>query len=224
MTVESRIRTIAGVVDVRYLDPELKQQIRHYETVAESHGAAGGLMPYKNRGVWEVLARDVSVVLICEKDLGLLTDGEGMVCMMDKAGQVLGEYVAPARKEKVQAEHPNAFFLSDDFVMYPDRRADGEPYFLIDEVPVHDLDDIEGIARVTSGSMTTLSDDIVRGLHGFHRPEKVDAPDRFRYAVLKRGWCQARHRTAGRRAGRPARSAASALSSPGQQCRLPDTG
>lgn len=166
------MRATPGVVSVRFLDPELKQQIHHYETVAESHGAAGGLMRYKNRGVWEVLSRDVGLVLVCEKDLQMLTDVDGMLSMMDPAGQVLGEYVAPAHKEMMLREHPNAVFLSDDFVMYPDRKPEGEPYFLIDEVPVHDLDDIEGVCRVTSGSMTTLSDDVVRGLLGYTGPKK----------------------------------------------------
>ena len=169
--VEQRIRAMPGVVDIRYLDDDIKRQINHYETVAESHGAVGGLMPYKNRGVWEVLSRQVSLVIVGDQDFAMDTDLHGVVSMMDQAGQVLGEYVPPWRREELK-ERPNAFFMSDDFVMYTDRQPVGEPYFLLDEVPVRDFDDIEGITRVTSGSLTTLSDDVVRGLLGCTGPKK----------------------------------------------------
>jgi hypothetical protein len=170
-TVEQRFRTAPGVVDVRYLDPELRERIDHHERIAESHGAAGGLMAYKNRGVWEVLSRQFGLVLICDRDLVLNSDLKGVVRMMDPTGQVLGEYVDPLRKEQVLKEYPDAYFMSEDFVMYPDRKAQGEPYFLLDEMPVHDLDDIDHVTRVTSGSMTTLSDDIVRGMLGYAGPK-----------------------------------------------------
>ncbi len=169
--VERRIRALPGVVDVRYLDDDIKRQIDHYEKVAESHGAAGGLMPYKNRGVWEVLSRQVSLVIVGNQDFIMDTDLHGVVSMMDQNGQVLGEYVPPRKREKLMGQ-PNVFFMSEDFVMYTDRQPVGEPYFLLDEVPVHDFDDIEGITRVTSGSLTTLSDDVVRNLLGCAGPKK----------------------------------------------------
>jgi hypothetical protein len=162
--VDKRIRSLPGVVEVRYLDDNIKQQIVHYEKVAESHGAAGGLMSYKNRGVWEVLSRQVSLVIVGDQNFIMDTDLHGVVSMVDQAGQVLGEYVPPGKREEKLKENPNAFFMSDDFIMYRDRTPVGEPYFLLDEIPIHDLDDIDGITRVTSGSLTTLSDDIVRGL------------------------------------------------------------
>lgn len=170
--VEQRIRAMPGVVDFRFLDDEIKRQINHYELVAESHGAVGGLMPYKNRGVWEVLSRQVSLVIVVDQDFKMDSDLHGVVSMMDPTGQVLGEYVPPGKKEEKLREHPNAFFMSDDFIMYPDRVPVGEPYFLLDEMEVHDFDDIEGITRVTSGSLTTLSDDVVRGLLGCNGPKK----------------------------------------------------
>ncbi len=170
--VENRIRTLPGVVAVHFLDPKIKKLIRHFELIAESHGAAGGLMPCKNRGVWEVLARQVGLVIIGDADLVLNTDLRGMVRMMDRSGQVLGEYVTPQMRERLQEDCPNACFMSDDFVMYPDRKVQGEPYFLLDEVPIHDLDGIDGITRVTSGSLTALSDDIVRWVLGHTDPKK----------------------------------------------------
>lgn len=165
--VEAKLRAVPGVLSVHFLDKDLKAQIRDYETIAEKNGAAGGLMPYKNRGVWAVLEREISLVLVCEKEIKLDADLQGIVYMTDPSGQILGEYLAPERREQVMREHPNAFFMSEDFVMYADRTPEGEPFFLLDEMPIRDLDGIEGVANATSGSMTTLSDDVVRKLLGF---------------------------------------------------------
>lgn len=170
--VEAKMRDVPGVLSVHFLDDELKAQIQHYEKIAEKNGAAGGLMPYKNRGVWAVLERDVSLVLVCEHELVLDCDLHGIVYMTDPSGQILGEYLAPGRREQVKKENPNVYFMSEDFVMYPDRSPAGEPFFLLDEMPIRDLDGIEGVTNATSGSMTTLSDDVVRNLLGFTGPKR----------------------------------------------------
>jgi hypothetical protein len=54
--VERRLRSAPGVKVVLYLDKEVRKEIARLETIAESHGAVGGLMKFVNRGVWEVLS------------------------------------------------------------------------------------------------------------------------------------------------------------------------
>jgi len=168
--VEERMRSVPGVLAVRILDSELKAQIRHFEAVAERNGAAGGLMKYVNRGVQAVLGRDVCMVLVCKDRLVLDNDLRGIVYMTDPSGQILGEYLGPERREQVRKENPDAFFMSEDFVMYADRVPQGEPFFLLDEMPIHDIDDIEEVRNATSGSMTTLTDGAVREMLGFNAP------------------------------------------------------
>ena len=67
-------------------------------------------------------------------------------------------------------ENPSANFLSEDFVLHSDVTVQGEPYFLIDEIGFPYLEGVEGITRITSGSVSTLSDDRMRSLLGFEGP------------------------------------------------------
>ena len=119
---------------------------------AEKNGACGGLMPFVNKGVWEALDREVSLVLVGNVDL--LVDDRGLLYMMDQKGQVLGEYVTPAQREKIMKEKPETRFLSEDFILHGDIDIEGEPYFLINETHFDHLKDVEGIERVT-GSLST---------------------------------------------------------------------
>lgn len=166
--VERRLRSAPGVRAVRYLEPEMREEIARLETMAEGRGAVGGLMRFVNRGVWEVLSREVCLLVVLGHGYQISGTTDRMVHIVDQAGQVLGEYVSPERREKILRENPDTFFLTEDFVMHSGWRSVGEPYFLIDEVVPHDLDDIEEITRVTSGSMTSASDEVIRDFFGFN--------------------------------------------------------
>ncbi|KQM11554.1 hypothetical protein AOA80_07660 [Methanomassiliicoccales archaeon RumEn M1] len=168
--VERAVLKIPGVEGMRFLDPELKEEITRLELLAEQNGACGGLMPFRNGGVWAALSREVSLIVV--GNAHLIVHNEGLLYMMDTSGQVIGEYVPPHLKERFVKEHPNANFLSDDFVLHSDVTVQGEPYFLIDEVDFPYLENIEGITRLTSGSVSTMSDDMVRSLMGFDGPQR----------------------------------------------------
>ncbi|MDW5562403.1 MAG: hypothetical protein SA339_04180 [Methanomassiliicoccus sp.] len=170
--VRRRLKSLSGVVDVRYLEDEMRNKIRHLEVIAESHGAIGGLMKFKNKGVWEVLDREVCLVMVLNEDYQINADTNSMIHIVDQSGQVLGEYVSPERREEIRREAPDTFFLTEDFIMHSGWKSVGEPYFLIDEVIVHDLDDIDEIERVTSGSLTAKSDEVIRDIFGFTAPDQ----------------------------------------------------
>lgn len=167
--VEKRVREIPGVVDMRFLDPELKENVTRLELLAEQNGSCGGLMNFVNKGVWEALAREVSLVIV--GNAHLLVDNEGLLYMMDEKDQIIGEYVTPAQKTKLLEDNPNCQFLSEDFIMHPEVEISGEPYFLIDEIRFHYIEDIPGVIRVTSGSLSTMSDDFVRTNMGYTGPQ-----------------------------------------------------
>jgi hypothetical protein len=56
--------------------------------------------------------------------------------------------------------------------MHPEVEISGEPYFLIDEIRFHYIEDVPGVARVTSGSISTMSDDLVRQVLGYTGPKQ----------------------------------------------------
>jgi hypothetical protein len=167
--VEKKLRSIPGVVDIKFLDPELKEELTRLEMLAEQNGACMGLMPFINRGVWEALAREVSLIVI--GNASMIVDRDNLLYILDQKGQVMGEYVIPGRKQEILAKNPDARFLSDDFVIYPVGEIHGEPYFLISEVKFQYLDDVKGVTRVTSGSISTMSDDFIRNSLGYTGPK-----------------------------------------------------
>jgi hypothetical protein len=168
--VERRVREIPGVVDMMFLDSDLKEGITRLEMLAEKNGACGGLMPFVNRGVWESLAREVNLILVGNTDL--LVDNQGLLYMMDQKGQIIGEYVTPEQRAKILANKPDTPFLSEDFIMHPEIEISGEPYFLIDQIRFHYIEDVPGVTRVASGSVSTLSDDLVRTVMGYTGPKR----------------------------------------------------
>ncbi len=168
--VEKRVREIPGVEDMRFLDPDLKEEITRLEILAEKNGACAGLMPFVNKGVWEALAREVSLILV--GNTHLLVDNKGLLFMLDQKGQIMGEYVTPEQRVEILERDPEASFLSEDFLMHPEVDISGEPYFLIDEIKFHYIEDVPGVTRVTSGSVSTMSDDLVRRVMGYTAPNQ----------------------------------------------------
>ncbi len=163
-----RIRSMEGIIDVRVLDPQLKKEIRKLETQAEKTGACGGLMPFTNKGVWDSLQREVTLVLILGS-INNIIDDDGIVYILDQKGQLIGEYLNERRRKTIKEEMPDAYFLSEDFVLYPGMEIEGEPYFVLGALPFPELEKVDGVKDVTSGSISTLCDDMIKSITGYDR-------------------------------------------------------
>ena len=144
------------------MDENIRKEVYRLEKIAESNGAVGGLLECTNNGVWETLKRDVVVALVGDEHF--ITSDENLLVMVDDSGTIVGEYVTPFRKEQILRKDPHASFLSDDFVVYGGVKITSEVHFEINEVGFSYLDGIDGIKNVTSGSISTLSDDYLRDL------------------------------------------------------------
>jgi hypothetical protein len=163
--VKARIRQLPGVIDMIFLDPQLKEKIVQLEKEAESNGAAGGLIPFRNLGVWESLSRDVSLVIVFESQTDILGDSQPLI-MVDENGNIIGEFVNEERRSQLMGKE-DVHFLSDDFVIYTDTEVKGNPIFVMPMMEFRYIEDIDGVIRVASGSISTLSDYHVRCLMNF---------------------------------------------------------
>ncbi|MEM2943821.1 MAG: hypothetical protein QXN93_05865 [Methanomassiliicoccales archaeon] len=168
--VEEKLRSIPGIKDVLFLDETLKSKIIALEKKAEENGAVGGLMPFTNKGVWEALNREICIVIVIDKIAIPEIASDHRIYLIDQKNQIIGEYVSTAKQASLQ-KRDDVYFLSDDFVLYSDVEIQGEPYFLIPEMEFHGLDGIKHIKRVTSGSISTLSDYFIRCLTGHLEPK-----------------------------------------------------
>jgi hypothetical protein len=164
--VEDTIRNLPGVTDYIYVDADIRERITDLESMCEENGACGGLMPYVNTGVWETLRRQHCFIMIINSSALLLGPAKDLVYIADKKGQVLGEYLTPERREEFR-ERKDVSFIGDDFILYMGIEAEGEPFFVLPELPFDFLDGIDGVIDVTSGSISTLSDDYIRERYGY---------------------------------------------------------
>jgi hypothetical protein len=156
-TVMETLRSIPGVVLVRELDEEDIIKIKKLEKMAEDNGAAGGLMTYVNKGVWSTLGRQHIMLMVADDNQGFREAPSAWTVMVDERGNVVGEWLCKEKIAEAQ-ENKNATFISDDFVIYRDRPRYGECSFLMPTLPVPELDGVEGITNVMSGSVSAPAD------------------------------------------------------------------
>ncbi len=156
-TVMETLRSTPGVVLVRELTEEDIIKVKKLESKAEENGAAGGLMKYVNKGVWSTLGRQHVLLMVADDNQGFREAPSAWTVMVDDRGNVVGEWLCKDKIPEVQ-ENKNATFISDDFVIYRDRPRHGECSFLMPPVPVPELDGIDGIKNVMSGSVSAPAD------------------------------------------------------------------
>ena len=164
--VRMKVTSLPGVITFQYLEGEFKDKIISLEKEAESNGACGGLMPFTNNGVWETFKRQVQFVIVAESSSVLLGLSEGLVYITDQKGQIVGEWLSAARQEELKGKE-GVCFLSEDFVLYPDVKIVGEPFFVLPRVDFPYLEDFPGVANVSSGSISTIADDFIRFRLGY---------------------------------------------------------
>jgi hypothetical protein len=165
--VRSTVMDIPGAVDMVFLEGTIKNEVVENERKAESNGAAGGLMPFRNIGVWESLGKEISLVIVFEPDMTVLTE-ERPVIMIDEDNQLIGEFVNEERRCQLRGRD-GVHFLSDDFVLYSDLEVVGDPIFIMPTLEFRYLDDVEGVKDVTAGSISTLSDHLIRSRLGYEK-------------------------------------------------------
>jgi hypothetical protein len=164
--VRETVLAIQGVDAMEFLDHNFREEIERRERRAEGNGAVGGLMPFVNTGVWEVLTRQEVFVVVIRPDVLILSPQEHLVHIVDERGQIIGEYLPEGRREGMDLGE-DAYFLSDDFVIYGDVEIVGEPYFRIPPMTFLPLEGMPGIRNLVSASISTVSDDYIRERLGF---------------------------------------------------------
>jgi hypothetical protein len=137
--LSAALEPMAEVRSLHLLTDDQRTRIAALEREAEENGAAGGIMPFDNEGVGEVLAADMVFAALTGPMVGV--PPRPWTLMLDDDDQVVGEWLPPQRIEEVRAGG-RCIFLSSDFVMYKDRRPRGRGRFVMPymplELPDHD--------------------------------------------------------------------------------------
>lgn len=155
--------SLAQVFEVRPLSEAEREHVQSLEDLAEQSGAAGGLMPFVNEGIHTALASDAVFAVTT----GPMTDEPPVpwTYMVDQDDQVIGEWLPRSRIAEAR-ESRRCIFLSDDFVMYKDRRPHGKSRFIMPFVRLPLDDDASPFSVCGVGSPSTPTDEYIRSLMG----------------------------------------------------------
>jgi hypothetical protein len=159
-TVVERLRQLDGVLYAFEIAPSIRDQLREIER--QIRATLG--IEVKNTGVEECLKRDQIICII--KDKRFRPPPEPTIYLVADDGTILGQEVLESDKPKFQcADH--VIFLSDDFVVFADRRPKPgcKEYFLMPPVRFPEVEAIDGVRNVVSCSPSPLGDLLIRKAH-----------------------------------------------------------
>lgn len=154
------LRRLEGVVEAFVIKPETRRHLREIEQgIKMTLG-----IEVRNTGIEECLKREHLVGII--KNRSFRAPPEPTVLLMGDDGTILGEEVLPERR-RVFEGRDDVIFLSEDFVIYTDRRAGKREYFLMPPISFPEVEAVRGTRNVVSSSPTALGDVLVRKSHGY---------------------------------------------------------
>ncbi len=154
---------VAEVVDIRPLSDEERAHVRGLEDQAQESGAVGGLMAFVNEGIDQALASDAVYAVLT----GPMVDDPPApwTIMLDDEDKVIGEWLPASRIEEAR-QSGHCIFLSDDFVMYKNRRPKGKSRFVMPYICLPLEEDDARFTVCGVGSPSTPGDEYIRSLMG----------------------------------------------------------
>jgi len=156
----SRIKEMRGVVHAFPLNVECREKILEIES---NITAALGIKVI-NEGVIECLKRQYIICII--KRASFRPPPEPTVMLISDDGVVLGEEVLPHFKKEFLANvKEDIIWLSEEFVMYPERKGQRKEYFVMPPVSFPEVEEF-GMLDVVSCSPSAPADMMLRQMHG----------------------------------------------------------
>lgn len=146
---------LEGVVKVFSVEGEILKRIMEIE----SQVRAVMNIEVRNTGVEECLKRNHIVCII--KDSRFRPPPEPTVLLVGDDGIILGKEVIPSDTHDYKNDE-NVVFLSDDFIVFTDRKPNEKEYFLMPPVRFPELERLEGVCNVVSCSLSAPSDYLLR--------------------------------------------------------------
>jgi hypothetical protein len=150
--VEAVLRSVKGVLDVKWLDLEAKDRALALEEDVRQKGLSGGTGTYYNEGVVEVLSRKYVCVVLNNNEFRHANEPS----LFWVAGDiVIGEEVTDPERLKALKKKGDIKVLKKDFVLHFDRmkQVRGQPpVFVIRGLPFPELESITGIGEILSAS------------------------------------------------------------------------
>lgn len=165
--IVSRIQEMRGVVHVFPLNDNCRDRI--WDIEKDIKAALG--IPVINKGVEECLSRKHIICII--KKASFRAPPEPTVMLISDDGVVLGEEILPIYKKAFLAQvKEEIIWLSEEFVLYPDRRGASKEYFVMPPVSFPEVEEM-GMKNVVSCSPAAPADMMLREMHGYEDDPKL---------------------------------------------------
>ena len=163
----SRLEGLKGTVYVFPLNRDCRQKILNIES---NITAALGIKVI-NKGVTDCLNRQHVICII--KKASFRPPPEPTVMLISDDGVVLGEEILPHRKKEFLASvNENIIWLSEEFVMYPERKGQISECFVMPPVSFPEVEEF-GMLDVVSCSPSAPADMMLRQMHGYEDDPKM---------------------------------------------------
>jgi hypothetical protein len=163
----ARLKEMKGTIYVFSLEDSCRSKI--WDIEKDIKATLG--IPVVNIGVEECLERKYVVCII--KKANFRPPPEPTVMLVSDDGIVLGEEILPFRKKEFLANvKEEIIWLSEEFVMYPDRRGNQKEFFIMPPVSFPEVTEM-GMRNVVSCSPSAPSDMMLREMHGYKDDPKL---------------------------------------------------
>ena len=192
--IKKLLSELKGVISIAQIYPANKDKIIELENNYEKSGVVG----LQNPGIRMVLQCDTVIailkdssfrpppgatVFMVEEEIGgKITEKKHLLTINKKNYHIIGEELI----QKKPTEDEEYMFISDDFILYPNRRkgrSKNPAFFLIPPLGFHELEarrDLLKIKNIISVSPSTMADDFIR--------EKCNFSTRNDYATILIGF------------------------------------
>lgn len=169
VTIDEVVDFISRMAGSRHVFPLKAEAKENLIKIEESVKATFGINCC-NQGVMECLARENIIVII--KDSRFRPPPEPTVLLMADDGMIIGKEIFPEQKKEYQ-DKEDVIFLSDEFVLFLDRKPKNKEYFVMPSVSFPEVEKMAGTKNVVSCSPSPPGDMYVRSLHGLPDDPKL---------------------------------------------------
>ncbi|MFP4171092.1 MAG: hypothetical protein ACLFUV_08775 [Methanomassiliicoccales archaeon] len=161
------ISQMEGTVKAFFLEREVLEQLRDLE----GNVRATLDIEVRNTGFEECLERQYVICVI--KDHRFRLPPEPTVYLVGDDGTVMGEEIVPSNRDRLEGRE-DVIYLSQEFVIYPDRKPKSGEFFLMPPVSFPEVEELEGVENVLSCSPSALGDIVIKNRYGLEDdPQKA---------------------------------------------------
>ncbi len=154
-----KLHSLKGVEEAFLLDGEVMEKLRDIED--QINTSIG--VDLRNEGLCECIEREYTICIIKNQQFRL--PPEPTVLLVGDEDLIVGKEIFPGEKDQYK-ERDDVIFLSEEFVMFTDKKPKKKECFVLPPVSFPELSEMEGTSDVVSCSPSPPGDLALRKSYG----------------------------------------------------------